>query len=306
MIQVLVLGSAAGGGFPQWNSNGARCVRARQGDPACPPRNQAGLAVSGDGRHWFLLNAAPDLRQQINASPALHPTGAAARSSPVAGVVLTGAEVDTIAGLLCLRERHALRLHATRPVLDILAANPIFGVLSPDFVERAEERPEQPFTLQLPDGTPSGLSATLFPVPGKVPLFRETAGGDTASDEDVAGLHITDGSRSLFFIPGCASMTDALARRLDGADLVFFDGTLWEDEEMIANGLGPKTGRRMGHMPVSGPGGTLDAFRTIPVGRKILIHLNNSNPLLDSTSPEAELARAAGWEIAVDGMEIRL
>jgi len=305
MILVLVLGAAAGGGFPQWNSNGVRCRRAREGDPDCLPRSQAGLAVSADGRHWFLLNASPDLRGQINASAALHPSGAA-RSSPIAGVVLTGAEVDTIAGLLCLRERQPLRLHATRPVLDILAANPVFDVLSPDFVERLEERPERPFPLRLPDGTPSGLSATLFPVPGKVPLFREGAGGDHASDEDVAGLRITDGSRTMFFLPGCAAMTDALAARLEGADLVFFDGTLWEDEEMIANGLGPKTGRRMGHMPVSGPGGTLDAFRTIAVRRKILIHLNNSNPLLDSASPEAGIARAAGWDIAVDGMEVRL
>jgi pyrroloquinoline quinone biosynthesis protein B len=306
-VQARVLGAAAGGGFPQWNSNAVGCRRARAGDPLARPRTQASVAVSADGRSWFLLNASPDLRQQIDASPCLHPRDGL-RSSPIAGVVLTGGDVDAIAGLLTLRERHRFTLYGTTRMHQILDGNPVFEVLGRDLVTRQSVAVGVPFMLQLPDGSPSGLSVELFPVPGKVPLYLEQA--DVApvivEGEETVGAAISDGEHRLFFIPGCAKMTDVLALRLQGSDVVLFDGTLWTDDEMLRAGVGSKTGLRMGHMSVSGPDGTLAAFRMIDVQRKILLHINNSNPILLDDSPERSAVEAAGWEVAYDGMEIQL
>ena len=308
MVHAVVLGSAAGGGFPQWNSNAPACRRAREGDPVAAPRSQASLAVSQNGRDWFVLNAAPDLRLQIEATPCLHPRERL-RSSPIAGVVVTGGDVDAIAGLLHLRERHSFNLYVPSRVLAIITANPIFDVLAPDCVRRLE-LPLERRTDLLGESGPSGLAVVAFPVPGKVPLYLETGGQDPGVSEkgDAVGLEIIDtvSGRSLFFIPGCAAMNDRLRLRLAGADLVFFDGTLWRDDEMIRMGVGQKTGRRMGHMSMSGEGGTIAAFRGLGVGRRIFIHINNSNPALLDDSEERRIANEAGWEIAYDGMEVRL
>ena len=166
----------------------------------------------------------------------------------------------------------------------------------------------QPTILALPDGAPSGLSLEMFPVPGKVPLYLEGTAyaPDIIEGEDTVGAEITDGRRRLVFIPGCAAVTDTLAQRLQGAEAVLFDGTLWTDDEMLRAGVGSKTGLRMGHMSVSGPNGTMAAFNRIDVGRKILLHINNTNPILLDDSPERAEVVAAGWEVAYDGMEIRL
>jgi pyrroloquinoline quinone biosynthesis protein B len=306
-MQARVLGAAAGGGFPQWNSNAKGCRRARGGDRHARPRTQASLAISADGDQWFLLNASPDLRQQIEAAPCLHPRQGL-RSSPIAGVVLTGGDVDAIAGLLTLRERHAFTVYATADIHKVLEANPIFEVLARDVVFRQRIVVGEPVALTLPDEKPSGLSVTLFPVPGKIPLYLERDGQAppiVEGEQTVAAL-VTHQGRRLFFIPGCAAMTDALAQRLQGADVVFFDGTLWTDDEMVRAGVGTKTGQRMGHMSVSGPNGTIEAFRPIGVRRKILLHINNSNPILLDDSPERAAVEAAGWDVAYDGMEIRL
>lgn len=305
-MHAVVLGAAAGGGFPQWNSNAAACRRARAGDPCARPRTQASLAVSADRRHWVLLNASPDLRQQIEQTPVLQPNGAV-RSTPIAAVVLTGGEVDAIAGLLTMRERQAFGLYATEEVQRVLAANPIFDVLSHDLVRRHAVRLDRPFALDLPSGEPSGLSVELFAVCGKVPLYLETGEApEIGADERTVGVAVSDGRSTLFYVPGCAAMTPELAGRLRGAELVLFDGTLWADDEMIRAGLGPKTGARMGHMSVSGPGGTLAAFAGLGVRRRVLIHINNSNPILLDDAPERAYVEAAGWEVAFDGMELSL
>ena len=308
MLHAVVLGAAAGGGFPQWNSNAPGCRRARAGDPGARARTQASLAVSANQRDWFLLNASPDLRSQIEATAVLHPQRGL-RSSPIAGVVVTNADVDAIAGLLHLRERHQLAVYAPRRVLDAIAANPIFGVLSPDCVSRIELPLDRTIGLAGAAGG-SGLAVCSFAVPGKVPLYLETAGQDPGTSEtgDTVGLEIIDetaGAR-LFFIPGCAAMTDALRRRIEGAAVVFFDGTLWRDDEMIRAGVGEKTGRRMGHISMSGEGGAIAAFRDLGVRRRVFIHINNSNPVLLEDSAERREAEAVGWEIAYDGMELRL
>ena len=308
MLDVVVLGSAAGGGFPQWNSNAPGCRRARAGDAGAKPRTQTSLAVSANRRDWFVLNASPDLRLQIEAAPALHPRGDL-RSSPISGVVVTGGDVDAIAGLLHLRERHKFNLYAPARVLAVIAANPIFGVLASDYVQRLELRLDRRVELAGAVG-PSRIAVIPFAVPAKLPLYLETAGEEPALAEegDAIGLELIDleTQRSFFFVPGCAAMTDHLRQRLAGSALVFFDGTLWHDDEMIRLGIGVKTGRRMGHISMSGEDGTIAAFRDLGVHRRIFIHINNSNPVLLEDSPERREAEQAEWEIAFDGMEVRL
>jgi len=266
------------------------------------PRSQASLAVSADGgESWAVVNASPDLRAQIAATPSLHPrAGHGARHSPIAAVVLTGAEVDTVMGLLHLRERHAFAIHAAPQALAVLDANPIFRALDPERVPR-RALPLGEACEVLP-----GLSVEAYAVPGKVPLFAETGGADPgrADDGEAIGLSLSaGGSEALHYIPGCAAMTPALAARLSGAACVLFDGTLFEDDEMLRLGAGPKTGRRMGHMPVLE---TLAAFAGLGVRRRILTHINNTNPILLDDSPERAQLHAAGWEVAEDGMEIAL
>ena len=308
MVRAVVLGSAAGGGFPQWNSNAPACRRARRGDPAAKVRSQASLAVSSNNKDWVLLNASPDLRLQIEAAPQLYPCKGL-RSSPITGVVLTGGDVDAIAGLLHLRERHRFNIYAPSRVLAIIAANPIFDVLAPDFVRRIELPLDERMELAGASGA-SGLAVIPFAVPGKLPLYLETAGQDPGLSEegDAVGLEIieTATGKSFFFVPGCAAITEQLRARLAGSALVFFDGTLWSDDEMIRLAVGSKTGKRMGHMSMSGEDGTIAAFHDLGVGRRIFIHINNSNPVLLDDSPERHIANAAGWEIAYDGMEVTL
>lgn len=300
MLRAIVLGAGAGGGFPQWNSAGSGCRRARAGDPAAPPRSQASLAVSADGRRWVLVNASPDLRTQIAATPALHPGPSPLRNSPIAAVVLTGGEVDAVSGLLHLRERHAFDLHAAPPTLSVLEANPIFRALNPDVVTRHAMPLDAPFEV-------CGVTVTAYAVPGKVPLFAEQGDDPGSADHGEAiGLALSAGGATLHYIPGCARMTDRLRARLGGAACVMFDGTLFDDEEMIRLGAGPKTGRRMGHMPMTGPGGTVEAFADLGVGRRIFVHVNNTNPALLADSPERARLAAAGWEVAEDGMELLL
>lgn len=306
-MKVVVLGAAAGGGFPQWNSNAAACNRARRGDAAARPRTQASLAVSADGEHWFLLNASPDLRQQIDANPVLHPRQGL-RSTPIAGVVLTGGDVDAIAGLLTLRERQPFTVYASAKVQGVLRDNAIFNVLAPDVVRREVVQLGRPQVLATVDGSPSGLTLELFAVPGKVPLYLESAGGapPIVTGEDTVGALICHGERRLFYIPGCAAVPQDLARRLRGAELVLFDGTLYRDDEMVRAGVGSKTGRRMGHMSVSGEDGVIAAFANLDVRRKVFVHINNSNPILLDDSPERAQVEAAGWTVAHDGMEFSL
>lgn len=308
---IRVLGSAAGGGFPQWNCNGPNSRDVRAGAPGLEARTQSSLAVSANGRDWVLLNASPDIRQQIERAPALQPRpDGPARNTPIRAVILTNGDVDHVAGLLSLREGQPFHLYATRRVLTALAENSIFNVLAPDKVARVTLEPEVAFAVEGPEGE-TGLTAKAFTVPGKVALYLEDPdAGDNFGTEagDTIGLEITaaNGAPSFFYIPGCAALDDALRARLKGARLVFFDGTLYSDDEMIAQGLSDKTGRRMGHMNVSGPDGSLAAFSDLGVERRIYIHINNSNPVLRAHSPERRAVEEAGWEVAYDTMEVRL
>jgi pyrroloquinoline quinone biosynthesis protein B len=309
MLSILVLGSAAGGGFPQWNSNDESSRRARAGEIA--GRTQSSLAVSADGRRWVLLNASPDIRQQINERRQLQPGSIDPnRSSPIAAVVLTNADVDHVAGLLSLRESQPFALYAHERVVAILGENSIFNVLNPQYVPRRHVRLDSPLEIRDAGDAPLGVYVTAFSVPGKAPLWREdeTQASFGAREGDTIGLQIrAEGTaHSMFYIPGCAAMTEVLAARLRGAALVFFDGTLWRDDEMLAQGAGKKTGKRMGHMSCSGADGSMTAFESLGVKRKVFIHINNTNPLLLPESAERAQAQSRGWEVACDGMEIAL
>lgn len=305
-MRIVVLGSAAGGGFPQWNCNAPTSRGVRTGTLRAKPRTQASLAVSADGERWLLLNASPDFRQQVAATPALWPQDGL-RHSPIAAVILTSGEIDHVAGLLSMRESQPFALWAAPPVLAALAANPIFDALSPRSVERHAVAQAGPFPIAGPGGG-LGLTVTAFPVPGKVPLYLEgQAGGDlSGAPDETLGLEIAANGTRFHYIPGCAAMTPALRARLQGSPLVFFDGTLWRDDELITTGVGTKTGRRMGHMSIDGPDGTIAAFADIDARRRVLIHVNTTNPVLIEDSPERAALARSGWEVAEDGMEIAL
>ncbi|HEY4202403.1 MAG TPA: pyrroloquinoline quinone biosynthesis protein PqqB [Devosiaceae bacterium] len=302
MLSIVVLGAAAGGGVPQWNCGCANCNSARSHHPELRA-TQASIAISADGAHWFLVNASPDLRQQITATPQLHPKAGELRHSPIAGVILTNGEVDAVAGLLSLREGWPFKLYAHERVLSILADNPIFNVLNPALVERLPIALDQPLEPSLPDGAPSGLAVTAFAAPGKTALFLEGRSAD--AEGDTVGLVITDKAtgQRLVFLAACAAVTPSVAAHLAGAALVFFDGTLWRDDEMIAMGLSKKTGQRMGHIAMQE---AIPALAALAIDRRVFLHINNSNPALRPGSPERRAAEAAGWRIPADGMEILL
>jgi len=309
-MHIHVLGSAAGGGYPQWNCNHENSRQARRGDPFSLQRTQSSIAVTSDEERWFLFNASPDLRNQILETPALHPKYGL-RQSPIQGAVLTNADVDHIAGLLTLRESQPLHIYATENVLQALARNGIFDVLNADFVKRIPLVLNQPNPLMGPDDSDARIVVIPFSVPGKVALWLEKENGEIQIanvNEDTIGLQIceADGTTKAYYIPGCASIPEWLAVRLEGSPLVLFDGTLWVDDELIRFGISTKTGKRMGHISVSGDDGTMAAFSSLNVKRKIFIHINTTNPILRTNSHERKEVEKAGWEVAYDGQEIRL
>lgn len=309
-MQIKVLGSGAGGGFPQWNCNCANCRAVREARPGFKARTQSSLAVTANGEDWVLLNASPDLRAQMAATPQLSPrANDPLRASPIKAVALTNGDVDHVAGLLNLREAQPFTLYAAGRVLEALGVNPIFTILQTQLVPRIELQMDQPVAMR-GAGVDLGLAIRAFPVPGKVALYLENANAPNfgTSAGDTLGLEISDNvsGKSFFYIPGCARVDAPLAERLKDASLVFFDGTLFHENEMIDQGLLGKTGSRMGHINLSGDDGSLKAFSTLDVKRKIYVHINNSNPILDENSRERTIAKDAGWEVGEDGMEVTL
>jgi pyrroloquinoline quinone biosynthesis protein B len=294
-LRCLVLGSAAGGGFPQWNCGCRNCALARAGDPRARPRTQVSVAASADGERWLLVGASPDLRQQILENPEMSPRGP--RHSPIAGVVLVSADIDGLAGLLVLREQQAFKIFAPASTLKIMAENALFASLDPALVERVE------IAANVPVETGFGLTLTLLEMPGKTPLYHEARGATAAQAAITYAARIQGGGRTAIVAPACADVTDAVLQQLQEADVLFFDGTLFTDDEMIRGGLSQKTGRRMGHVSVTGPQGSLARLADYP-GRRIYLHINNSNPMLLEDSPERTEVTRAGFEVAFDGMMV--
>jgi len=299
-LKIIVTGTAAGGGFPQWNCRCRMCALYWDKDPRVARRTQSCLAVQGvSGNSWVLLNCSPDIREQIAATPALRPDGSP-RGSPINAILLTSGDIDHLGGLLSLRERCRFDLHATASVLQTIRENPMFNVLDGGLV-----------AMHALDGTsrlPSSVTAEAFQVRGKLPLYMERNEPVTdARSEFTLGVRLKDDKGSIIaYVPSCAAVDEALLDAIDGVDALFFDGTLWSDDEMIAAGVGQKTGRRMGHMPISGPDGSLTSLKDIRCRNKFYIHINNTNPLNCEGSPERKAVEAAGWQVPPDGFEIVL
>lgn len=309
MLHVIVLGAAAGGGIPQWNCGCRICVMSRTAGAGLRG-TQASIAFSGDAENWFLVNASPDFRQQVMATPRLHPRAGHLRDTPIAGVILTNGEVDAVAGLLSMRESSRFTLYAHPRVLAILRDNSIFNVLSETNVRREPMTIDKPFEPKRTDGSESGLEVLPFVVPGKATLYldEKASSGDNGEAGDTLGLRISHKTTGqyFYFIAACARLTPDLRSRLAGAPLVMFDGTVWRDDELITAGLGSKTGQSMGHIAMSGEHGAIAGLADIGISRKIFLHINNSNPAWLRDSDERQTLERAGWEIAADGMDITL
>ena len=274
------------------------------GDDRVSRRTQSSVAVSADSRRWVVVNASPDIRQQIQSTPELQPDrDGPKRNSPISAVVLTNGDIDHIAGLLTLRERQPFHIYATPRVLSILKANSVFGVLASDVVERIELPLNQPIEI-----AGAGVMVEAFPVPGKIALFLEDASkgaGFGTEVGDTIGLKIkTSGSGAAFYMPGCAKVDDDILRRVNAASCLLFDGTVFNDTELLDLGVIEKTGQRMGHVSIAGDDGSLHAFDGADIKRKIYIHINTTNPILERGSREEAIVKEAGWEVSFDGMSI--
>lgn len=297
-MKIRVLGSAAGGGLPQWNCGGDNSVRARAGDPKVPARSQPSIAVSADGARWSLVNASPDVRDQLARAPELHPRPGT-RDIPLDTVVITNPDLDHVLGLLVMREALPYRVVSTsftkRSLLD---HNAVFRLIEPAW---GEVKLDEDFPLD----REGELLGRLFPVPGKVPTWV----GELESNDSEAttGLRITERrtGKRVVYAPGLQRLDSGTLAELESADLRFVDGTFWTENELLTMRPGAPTATTMGHTPVGGPNGSLAVFRQLP-GRTVFIHLNNTNPMLVVNSPEAAEVRAAGAEIAMDGMELEL
>jgi len=306
-MRIRVLGSAAGGGFPQWNCGCPNCRGARAAAIRAKPRTQECLAVSADGESWILLNASPEIRAQIESFPPLHPR--AARHSPIAGIVLTSGDLDHCLGLFSLRESHPLVVYATDAVRrGLVEGNVLYRTLERFEGQVTWRRLECGREIELAaggDGS-NGLSLLAVAAPGKQPIHLE---GTVAPNSEVnVGLRIREQrtGRRLAYASSTGAVDSAVLGLVEGADCVFFDGTFWSERELIELGLGSKQARDMAHLPIGGEGGSLARLASLRASRRIFIHVNNTNPILREDSAEAAAVRAAGWQVAEDGLEIEL
>ncbi len=309
-MRVEILGSAAGGGFPQWNCNCRNCQSLRAGTFPAKSRTQTQVAVNNDGRAWFLLNASPDLRLQIERTPALQPRGSV-RDSPISGVLLTSADIDQIAGLLSLRELQPLRIYCTPSLRRILQEdNSVFGMLNriPQQVCWTEIKLGESFPLLTIAGNDSGIGCEVFSLGNKYPVYVSAKRVATLKPEEaLLGVMLTAASGGrLAYMPAVPAINEQLMRVLDSADLVLFDGTFWSNDELIRVQGSGATAREMGHVPISGVDGSLRKLAGLRRPRKVFVHVNNTNPMLDESSPEYREVVAAGWELAEDGWHFNL
>jgi pyrroloquinoline quinone biosynthesis protein B len=327
-MRIRILGSAAGGRFPQWNCGCGNCLSVRgnvrddpRGNPSSKstinrspdeftaqfigkPRTQAQLALSADGDSWFLAGASPDLAFQIESAPELHPRSL--RDSPIAGVVLGSCDLDHVLGLLLLRELQPLRVYAAPSVLRILREeNSMFGMLN-----RAEKQVEWSsmnsgagFSLVTADGKDSGLRCEALYLSGRYPKYVKSSKNDLGGDEASAALFFESAGQRVAYIPAIDILTDALLEKIHNADLLLLDGTFWSDDELIRVQGSGETAHQMGHIPIQE---SLRLLKDIKVGRKMYIHLNNTNPILNEASTEYRAVCDAGWEVAEDNWQLEL
>jgi pyrroloquinoline quinone biosynthesis protein B len=310
-MRIRILGSAAGGGFPQWNCGCGNCLAVRNNAREKFPgkaRTQAQLALSADGSTWFLAGASPDLSRQIENSPVLHPRAYphTPRDSPIAGVVLGSCDLDHVVGLLLLRELQPLRVYAAPSILRILREeNSMFGMLNrvePQVVWTAIDS-DAPFPLLSAEGKDSGLRCAVHYLSGRYPKYVKTEMAKLGRDEATAALFFEASGKRVAYVPAVGSLSHALLGKIDGADLLLFDGTFWSDDELRRVQGSGETAHQMGHIPVEE---SLVLLKSSKVGRKMFIHLNNTNPMLNELSAEHRAVRQAGWEVAEDNWQLEL
>ena len=309
-MRIKVLGSAAGGGFPQWNCGCSNCHRARRGLFSFKPRTQAQVAVSPAPATWFLLNASPDLRQQLLQDPEFAPAEGS-RGTPISALILMSADVDGVMGLLHLREFQPLKIYATASVLRVLTEeNSIFRSLERSVPPvQWEALPlDRPIEIyQGAAGAKSALTCKAVPLGGDYPDYVSAALRKTlAKEEAVIGLEFVQDENRFFYAPNLSGQNDQWKCHAKESDLALLDGTFWTDNELIGVRGSGKTAREIGHVPLSGPDGMLEQFPPAGKGRRVLIHLNNTNPVLDESGAANRAVRDAGWEVAYDGMEFEL
>lgn len=295
---VRVLGAAAGGGFPQWNCGCPGCQAARDGSRPCKPRTQSSIAVSDDYRRWFLFNASPDIRAQIEAFPALHPQEV--RESPLGAVLLTDGELDHTLGLLLLRESDRLEIHATEAVRETLLEGTSLLRTLGAYADVEWRR--------VVTGEEVSLTESLTYRAFEAPTNKRARFGTGEVGESVVGYRISDGrtGRTLVYLPGAQDLTASVLAELEGCSCLLFDGTCWRDDEMVRLGIAGKTARDMGHIPISGADGSLERLASLPVERKVYTHINNTNPILIDDSPERRVVEESGFEVAADGLEMEI
>jgi pyrroloquinoline quinone biosynthesis protein B len=302
-MRIRILGSAAGGGLPQWNCNCANCLAARSGSPAVHPRTQSSTAISPDGRAWFLLNMSADVRQQVSKFPELSPPEGSARGTTIAGCVLTDAEIDHSSGLLQLREGCTFCVFSTPTVRRWLTEYlPIRTVLA-GFAERPwrDLTLDAPVELPLADGSPSGLTVRTFETGHDAPRFVPKEESNAA--DSVIGLQIRDRRTGgvLVYAPGVAAISAALADAAANTDCILLDGTFWTDNELVDLDISPRTARQMGHVPVSGPDGSLNWLTGLSIRHRVYVHINNTNPMLNEAGPERREVERHGVSVGRDG-----
>ncbi len=312
-MRVRVLGSAAGGSFPQWNCNCENCAGVRAGTLRAKPRTQSTIAISAGGARWCLLNASPDLGGQIASFPRLAARDTSrgiSRGSSIDAVLLTDAEIDHIAGLLSLRETGPLHLYCTAAVFEwVFKSNPIFAALvQPGKFTWSPVQDRQTVRQAVPiahvDGAETGLKYQAYPVAGKVPVYARPA---TCDGSNLAYRIVeTATGASLFYVPVIRELDDEIIAAISGCDCVLFDGSFWSETEMESRGAGTRTASTMGHLPIGGCDGSLARLGALGAIRKIYTHINNTNPILNEDSPERHAVIAAGWQVAEDGMELEL
>jgi pyrroloquinoline quinone biosynthesis protein B len=302
-VHVILLGSAAGGGFPQWNCWCPCCRTARLNPHAAHPRSQSSAAVSVDGQRWFLLNASPDVREQLRwlrtDSDAVLPI----RHVPIEGVLLTDAEIDHSLGVVLLREARHLPVYATAAVRSILDCDsrllPVTKAFSDVPVTELSLHAAVPLVYR--DGSPSGLEVQAFAVPADPPRFatREESG-------HTVGFIVSETANggTCAFVPGCGALDDALLERLSTASALFFDGTFWSDDELMTLGIGTRTARELDHLPISGVDGSLARLASLPCRHRIYTHINNTNPILLEQGPERAAVERAGLVVGSDGLRL--
>ncbi|MEI7967998.1 MAG: pyrroloquinoline quinone biosynthesis protein PqqB [Betaproteobacteria bacterium] len=304
-MRIHVLGAAAGGGFPQWNCNCPNCDGLRKGTLRATARTQSSIAVSGNGVDWVLFNASPDLLAQIRAFPPLQP-GRALRDTGIRSVVLMDGQIDHTTGLLMLREGKPLEIYCTEMVReDMTTGNPLFNILGHYCGVNWHHMPiDAGNRFEVMGG--EDLVFTAVPLRSKAPPYSPHR--NDPHEGDNVGMFIRDSGNgsSLFYAPGLGEIEPHLAQFLEQADCVMVDGTFWTDEEMVSMGISRKRARDIGHLPQSGPGGMIEVLKPLRASRKILIHINNTNPILDEDSPQRALLAGEGIEVAFDGMDIEI